>query len=110
MMGLKKWKTPAAEWKNFAAGHFRQFLPPQNEELFPGKCYYIIEPIVMEKGPSISSNRYLPPSLNRDSWVMVHSLLAMFHPVPFVYGRFAPQGSVACIRAFNSDYVDIMFR
>lgn len=110
MTGLKKWKTPAVRWKNYAVGHFRQFLPPRGEKIFPGKCYYIIEPVMMEKGPSLSSNRYVPPRLVQDSWVMVHSLVAMFHPVPFVYGRFAPQGSVACVRAFNGDYIDIMFR
>lgn len=110
MAVLKKWKTPAVKWKNFATGHFRQFLPPLDEELFPGKCYYIVEPVMVEKGPSLSSNRYVPPRLAKESWVMVHSLLAMFHPVPFVYGRFAPQGSVACVQAFNSDYIDIGFR
>lgn len=42
--------------------------------------------------------------------VLIHSLLSMFHPRPFVKSRFAPQGAVACIRASNNFYYDIVFR
>lgn len=34
----------------------------------------------------------------------------MFHPRPFIKSRFAPQGTVACIRASNDFYYDIVFR
>jgi len=42
--------------------------------------------------------------------VLIHSLLSMFHPRPFVKSRFAPQGAVACIRAASDFYYDIVFR
>lgn len=42
--------------------------------------------------------------------VLIHSLLSMFHPRPFVRSRFAPQGAVACIRASSDFYFDIIFR
>lgn len=42
--------------------------------------------------------------------VLIHSLLSMFHPRPFIKSRFAPQGTVACIRASNDFYYDIVFR
>lgn len=42
--------------------------------------------------------------------VLIHSLLSMFHPRPFIKSRFAPQGTVACIRASNDFYYDIAFR
>ena len=54
--------------------------------------------------------RHLPPKLFADGEILIHRLLSMFHPRPFVMSRFAPQGSVACVRAFNADYLDIVFR
>lgn len=42
--------------------------------------------------------------------VLIHSLLSMFHPRPFVKSRFAPQGTVACVRASSDFYYDIVFR
>lgn len=42
--------------------------------------------------------------------VIIHRLLSMFHPRPFVRTRFAPQGAVACIQASSSFYYTIAFR
>lgn len=42
--------------------------------------------------------------------VLIYSLLSMFHPRPFIKSRFAPQGTVACLRASNDFYYDIVFR
>lgn len=42
--------------------------------------------------------------------VIIHKLLSMFHPRPFVKTRFAPQGAVACIQASSSFYYTIAFR
>lgn len=42
--------------------------------------------------------------------VIIHKLLSMFHPRPFVRTRFAPQGAVACIQASSSFYYTIAFR
>ncbi|OXB74228.1 UNVERIFIED_CONTAM: hypothetical protein H355_011680, partial [Colinus virginianus] len=42
--------------------------------------------------------------------IIIHKLLSMFHPRPFVKTRFAPQGSVACIQAISTYYYTIAFR
>jgi hypothetical protein len=34
----------------------------------------------------------------------------MFHPRPFLYSRFPPQGAVACVRAENEKFLEIQFR
>lgn len=110
--GLRYWKEPAKQWKNFAVDHLRPFLPSDPYLLEDvGEVYYLITPErhLTKEGP-LSSNRYIPPTLVRDQEVMVHRLLSMFHPRPFVFSRFAPQGSIAVVRALNKKYVDIVFR
>lgn len=42
--------------------------------------------------------------------VIIHRLLSMFHPRPFVKTRFAPQGAVACLTAISDFYYTVMFR
>lgn len=42
--------------------------------------------------------------------VLIHRLLSMFHPRPFVRTRFAPQGAVACLQASSSFYYTVAFR
>lgn len=42
--------------------------------------------------------------------IVIHKLLSMFHPRPFVKTRFAPQGTVACIQAVAEFYYKIAFR
>ena len=54
--------------------------------------------------------RFFPERQYGDAEIMVHRLLSLFHSRPFVQNRFAPQGSVACIRAYNTRYLDIVFR
>ncbi|CAM1323731.1 SEPN1 (predicted) [Pycnogonum litorale] len=41
---------------------------------------------------------------------LLHSLLTIFHPRPFVNTRSQPQGCVAIVRAVSPDYTDIYFR
>ena len=60
-------------------------------------------------GPGLTSDRYYPP-LIKGRLAIIYRLLAMFHPRPFLLTRFGPQGTVACIRAENKDYLDIVFR
>ena len=114
LTGIKTWQNPAKSWKTFGTGDFKAFLPP-DEKYYEnlGLVYYLIQsPEEMKKGPSLSSNRYLPPKVaDHDSAAQViHRLLSMFHENVFVISRFAPQGSVACVRAINKDYIDISFR
>lgn len=110
LTGLKQWTTPAKQWQNFGAHDFQPFLPTAEAELWSvGQVYWIFESS-KERGPSLSSERYLPPLLDTEGEKLVHRLLALFHPLPFVHTRFAPKGSTAVIRAYNEDYVDIVFR
>ena len=53
----------------------------------------------------VSDSEQCPPSQ-----VLIHSLLSMFHPRPFIKSRFAPQGAVACIQASSDFYFHIAFR
>lgn len=112
LKGLREWKAPAVDWQNFGASHFKPFLPRDESMLDPpGQVYYIIPvPKEMARGPTLSSNRYFPPKLVRDTEIIIHRLLSMFHSHPFVYMRFAAQGSIACVRAVSEKYVDIIFR
>jgi hypothetical protein len=110
MMGLKRWKHPQVEWRNFAAGHFRQLLPPA-ENVQVGHVYWLVEPPEeLIDGPSLSANRYEPPLLTDSREILLHSLLSMAHSRPFVIQRFPPQGSVACVRAVNEQFVEVVFR
>ena len=67
-------------------------------------CIFLLIP-----GPGLSNNRYVPP-VAQGRVAILYRLLAMFHPRPFLMTRFGPQGTIACIRAQNKDYVDIVFR
>lgn len=71
--------------------------------------FLIIILIIFASGPGLTSDRYYPP-LIKGRLAIIYRLLAMFHPRPFLLTRFGPQGTVACIRAENKDYLDIVFR
>uniref|UniRef100_A0A3P9Q7Q3 Selenoprotein N n=1 Tax=Poecilia reticulata TaxID=8081 RepID=A0A3P9Q7Q3_POERE len=61
----------------------------------------------------LPAQQSVPPSHakgQRGDPVLIHSLLSMFHQRPFIKSRFAPQGTVACIRASSDFYYDIVFR
>lgn len=112
MAGLKNWKTVNMEWMNFGVQHFTGFLPPDDSYMKDlGSVYdiYKVDGVTLFGHTRDSSNRYYPPKV-KDSLVGIHRLLTMFHPRPFLQTRFAPQGSVACIRAVNDQYIDIVFR
>lgn len=109
--GLKSWKKSVREWQNIGASHLKPFLPTDPYDLQTvGKVYNLITMPGSLKGSTLSSNRYLPPRLAGDPEIMIHRLLNMFHPRPFVFSRFAPQGSVAIIRAANEKLVEVTFR
>ncbi|WAR19425.1 SELN-like protein [Mya arenaria] len=108
--GLYKWKTQHKELENFAVAHFNSFFPPKGTEL--GSIYHIIEDergFLDEMTGDLSSNRYYPPDVKMEH-IIFHRLLSMFHPRPFIISRFKPRGSIACIRAQNDKYLDIIFR
>ncbi|KAJ4939958.1 hypothetical protein JOQ06_029393 [Pogonophryne albipinna] len=108
LSGLRSWKGPAVPASSFSASQFRAFLPPKNKDEV-GDTWWVISSELNIFTGYLPNNRYHPPS-PKGKEVLIHSLLSMFHPRPFIKSRFAPQGAVACIRASNDFYYDIVFR
>uniref|UniRef100_A0A1A8HVP6 Selenoprotein N, 1 n=1 Tax=Nothobranchius kuhntae TaxID=321403 RepID=A0A1A8HVP6_NOTKU len=108
LSGLRSWTSPAVPSSSFFASQFRVFLPPKNK-LEVGDTWWVIPSELNIFTGYLPNNRYHPPS-PKGKEVLIHSLLSMFHPRPFIKSRFAPQGTVACIRASSDFYYDIVFR
>ncbi|CAF0874733.1 unnamed protein product [Rotaria sordida] len=107
LQSLKLWKQPYVSRLNFAARHFKSFLPKQRIEI--GKPYWIIEGNKQQFAEHLPSNRYYPPDVSHEH-IIFHRLLSMFHPRPFIFTRFPPQGTVAVVRARHDSLLDIYFR
>lgn len=107
LSGLRNWTTAASPTAVFAARHFRPFLPPPGQEL--GQPWWIISGKLSVFTGYLSNNRFYPPP-PKDKEIIIHRLLSMFHPRPFVKTRFAPQGTVACLTAISDSYYTVMFR
>ncbi|KAB0358140.1 hypothetical protein FD754_002296 [Muntiacus muntjak] len=108
LSGLRNWTTAASPSAVFAARHFRPFLPPRGHvEL--GEPWWIIPSELSVFTGYLSNNRFYPPP-PKGKEVIIHRLLSMFHPRPFVKTRFAPQGAVACLTAISDFYYTVMFR
>lgn len=115
LIGLKKWTTLSQEWNNYGVQHFKESFFPQDAQLLE-KAGDVFDIYTMDEGifakfdiQMKSSNRYNPPKVEK-RLVLIHRLLTMFHPRPFLRTRFAPQGAKATLRAYNDKYVDIVFR
>ncbi|KAI4887177.1 hypothetical protein NFI96_021288, partial [Prochilodus magdalenae] len=108
LSGLRSWKSPASPSSTVSASQFRAFLPPKGKGEV-GDTWWIIPSELSIFTGYLPNNRYHPPT-PRGKEVLIHNLLSMFHPRPFVKSRFAPQGVVACIRAASDFYYDIVFR
>lgn len=108
LSGLRSWTRPAVPSSSFVASQFRVFLPPKNKGAV-GDTWWVIPSELNIFTGYLPNSRYHPPT-PKGKEVLIHSLLSMFHPRPFVRSRFAPQGAVACIRASSDFYFDIVFR
>lgn len=108
LSGLRSWTSPAQPSSLFSASQFRAFLPPKNK-VDVGATWWVIPSELNIFTGFLPNNRYHPPT-PKGKEVLFHSLLSMFHSRPFIKSRFAPQGTVACIRASNDFYFDISFR
>ncbi|CAH3171495.1 unnamed protein product [Porites evermanni] len=107
--GLKSWTSASASMATFPVNRFVAFLPHGTQSPNLGQPWFIVESRIDKMGPGLTSDRYYPP-LIKGRLAIIYRLLAMFHPRPFLLTRFGPQGTVACIRAENKDYLDIVFR
>lgn len=108
LSGLRNWTTAALPSAQFAARHFRPFLPPRGQAEL-GEPWWIIPSELSVFTGYLSNNRFYPPP-PKGKEVIIHRLLSMFHPRPFVKTRFAPQGAVACLTAISDFYYTVMFR
>lgn len=108
LSGLRSWQSPAVPSMSLPAGQFRVFLPPKNKVAVGDSWWFIPSELNIFTG-YLPNNRYHPPT-PKGKEVLIHSLLSMFHPRPFIKSRFAPQGAIACIRASSDYYYDIVFR
>ena len=91
----------------FGVPDFTAFLP---EGYLPvGQVYDLVRSNLNIFSNTLSSNRYYPPRVG-DRESLLHKLLSMFHPRPFLHTRFGPQGAAALLRAENELYVDVVFR
>uniref|UniRef100_A0A7N4PSU7 Selenoprotein N n=2 Tax=Sarcophilus harrisii TaxID=9305 RepID=A0A7N4PSU7_SARHA len=108
LSGLREWRTPASQLMEFSARQFKPFLPPRsNMEL--GEPWWIIPSELSIFTGYLSNNRFYPPP-PKGKEVIIHRLLSMFHPRPFVKTRFGPQGAVACLTAVSDAYYTVAFR
>uniref|UniRef100_A0A2R9ASK6 Selenoprotein N n=1 Tax=Pan paniscus TaxID=9597 RepID=A0A2R9ASK6_PANPA len=107
LSGLRNWTAAASPSAVFATRHFQPFLPPPGQEL--GEPWWIIPSELSVFTGYLSNNRFYPPP-PKGKEVIIHRLLSMFHPRPFVKTRFAPQGAVACLTAISDFYYTVMFR
>uniref|UniRef100_A0A8D2I8U1 Selenoprotein N n=1 Tax=Urocitellus parryii TaxID=9999 RepID=A0A8D2I8U1_UROPR len=107
LSGLRSWTAAAVPSAVFAARHFQPFLPPRGQEL--GEPWWIVPSELSVFTGYLSNNRFYPPP-PKGKEVIIHRLLSMFHPRPFVKTRFAPQGAVACLTAISDSYYTVMFR
>ncbi|KAJ7989216.1 hypothetical protein DPEC_G00317200 [Dallia pectoralis] len=108
LSGLRAWQSPSVPSMSFSASQFRAFLPPKNK-MAVGDTWWVIPSELNIFSGYLPNNRYHPPA-PRGKEVLINSLLSMFHPRPFIKSRFAPQGTVACVRAVSDFYVDVVFR
>ncbi|KAK3093662.1 hypothetical protein FSP39_018598 [Pinctada imbricata] len=114
LVGLRAWREKSKEWLNAGVKHFVSFLPREDSFITEIGSVYDIYRIdtglfALFDTQMTSSNRYFPPNVE-DNLVLIHRLLTMFHPRPFLRSRFAPQGAIATVRAYNDKYIDIVFR
>lgn len=108
LSGLRNWTAPVTPSSVYFASQFRAFLPPKNKLNLEDPWWIVPSELNIFTG-YLPNNRFYPPT-PRGREIIIHKLLSMFHPRPFVKTRFAPQGTVACIRAISDFYYDIVFR
>ncbi|GIY51207.1 selenoprotein N [Caerostris extrusa] len=108
LQGLLNWKKSHKERHPFGANSFSLFLPPR-KNVQPGYTWWIVEPKIDKNSPPLSNQRYYPPQVP-ENLLVLHALLSLFHPHPFLWTRFQPQGTVAIVRAIEDNFYDIMFR
>ncbi|BFZ12332.1 hypothetical protein BsWGS_15370 [Bradybaena similaris] len=108
--GLFNWLTPNIKTKQFGVSRFLDLLPDLESSPTPGTVYTIVDVTKVRFGSSsLSSDRFYPPRVVGHGSV-VHRLLSMLHPRPFLLMRFPPQGILGCVRAINEEYIEVVFR
>lgn len=110
--GLTSWLHPTIESANFSVSNFSVLLPDSSSTIVTGETWDLIPTVLggSDDGLHLAHYRYLPPVPTDETETLLLYLLSMLHKRPFLHMRFPPRGAVACLRAVNDDYYDIMFR
>ncbi|KAG8194591.1 hypothetical protein JTE90_013327 [Oedothorax gibbosus] len=106
LQGLLNWNRPFKEKHPFGSKAFSTFLPSESD-VKPGYTWWIVEPSKYAGPPP--NRRYFPTKVPQ-KLLILHALLSLFHPQPFLWTRFTPQGTVAIVRAASDNFYDIIFR
>lgn len=111
--GLKNWTSPHMSTTMFGVKEFKIFLPSDVENVALGKPYHVVDQkssgVLFNSPQHLPSSRFYPPApTEKDS--VLYRLLGMMHPRPFIEMRFPPRGIIACVRAYTSQYLHIVFR
>ncbi|KAL8559590.1 hypothetical protein ACOMHN_008301 [Nucella lapillus] len=114
LSGLRDWKEPSRKQTMFGASEFKSLLPDDMENIPLGKPYNVLpyggaSSSKSQESGTLYSSRYFPPMPKGKEGVLFR-VLGMMHPRPFLNMRFHPRGTVACVQAYNDEYVHVVFR
>ncbi len=108
---LEVWKVPEKPQLNLPAKSFSCFLPLNLDNLKVGDIWHLVPVKSDLLDEQFSNSLYEPPQLaSPERQIVLFKILQMFHRNAFIYTRFAPQGAAMYLRAFNDEYLDILFR
>lgn len=118
LWGFRNWKVPNRQHLVFGAGEFKSMLPEDMTDLVKilGQPYYLLDyssttESVFDMNVHLSNtNSKFYPTMPQGHEKVLFRLLNMMHPRPFTQNRFGPKGTVACIQAYNEEYVHVVFR
>ncbi len=111
LAGLEAWKKPNKPQLNLPVKIFGSFLPKNLDNIKIGDVWDVVPIKTDLVDEFVPNSRYEPLELAlSESEKVIFKILQMFHSNAFIYTRFAPQGAAMYLRAFNDDYLDILFR
>lgn len=111
MTGLLGWQKPHRNNITLKNTDFIFLLPPDALQI--RNTWYMVEPFKFNHEFNIKdlSKQYQDNvPVNNTAAYILHNILTVFHQNVFMQTRFAPRGTIATLRAYNSDYMDIVFR
>lgn len=106
--GILNWKSASVSWKWVHHQYFAPLLPPSVVSKDPAFVWRILPDDTSQE--VLYSSKYVAPPPSGPVEELLHGLLSLFHPQPFLYSRYGPRGAAGIIRAKSFDCVDILLR